>query len=150
MNESINTHRLVDIEGVSKRFVKSLDFAGKIAQKLGANLVKLPQTPFLRTLVSEHGPVVKIFKRKILAQTTRNQRPGNACRTFRTKRDFVSTLVFEGIHLLCHDIGRIAQCTLEHFGKLENGGRDFLIAVTLRHSPGAIRYMAKIPAIIRQ
>ncbi|MBT3361287.1 MAG: ATP-binding cassette domain-containing protein [Rhodospirillales bacterium] len=38
MNENTNNNRLVEIEGVSKRFVKSLDFAGKIAQKLGANI----------------------------------------------------------------------------------------------------------------
>ncbi len=38
MNEIIRDTRLIDIEGVSKRFVKSLDFAGKIAQKLGANI----------------------------------------------------------------------------------------------------------------
>lgn len=38
MSTSMNQTPLVEIEGVSKRFVKRLDFAGKIAQKLGANV----------------------------------------------------------------------------------------------------------------
>src|SRR4029079_10258797 len=60
-----------------------------------------------------------------------DQRAHDARRVLGTQGDVLPTAIGEGVHLLGHDIGRVADRALEDLGELEDRRRDLLEPETL-------------------
>ena len=99
------------------------------ADQLAADLVELAITALLRPLVTEHRAGVEDFLRQGLRQPVGDKRTTHARRAFRSQRQAIPTAIGEGVHLLRHHIGRIAERAGENAGVFENRGGPFFETV---------------------
>jgi hypothetical protein len=109
------------------------------ADQLDTGLVELALAALLRALVTEHRPGIEDLKRHLLGETAGDESTRHAGRVLRAQGDAGALLVFggllaahdEGVHLLGHDVGGVAEGALEHLGELEDRGGHLLEAVAL-------------------
>ena len=100
------------------------------ADRLGAELVVLAVAPGLRPLVAEHRAVVpELHRLRPLVHAVLDVGAADGRRALGAQRQRAPALVLERVHLLAHDVGRLADAALEQPGLLELGGDDVAVAV---------------------
>ena len=102
------------------------------AEQFHADLVELALAPFLRTFVAEHGAAIEELEGCLLRQPAADERARDTGGAFGTQGDAFAALGLEGVHLLRHDIGGIAQGAREHLGEFEHRRGDLAVAVARR------------------
>ena len=100
------------------------------ADQFHADLVKLAQPSFLRSFVAEHGAAIEKLDRHALRQPLGDETARHAGCILWPQGNFVAALVDESVHLLRHDIRRIAQGSLEHLAELEHRRGHFIESIT--------------------
>src|SRR5688572_10474074 len=83
----------------------------------------------LRTLVTEHRTHAPQFQARTAQQAVRDDRSHDARGRFGPQRQLIAALIGEGIHLLLHDVGVLADRALEEIRALYERHADFLVAV---------------------
>ena len=71
----------------------------------------------------------------MLTEAAGDHGSGDAGGRLRAERQRLASLIDEGIHLLGHDVGGVAQGPLEDFGEFEDRRGHFEIAIALRRGP---------------
>ena len=94
--------------------------------------MKLAQTPFLGSLVAEHGPGVPQALNLIVKQTVLFTGAHTGRRTFGPQGQAVAIAIFKGVHLFLDNIGDLTDGALEQFGLLQNRKADFTVAVACK------------------
>ena len=90
------------------------------ADHLGVDLVELAVAALLRALVAEQRAVGGDLERRILLPAIGEVGARDARGELRAQGERIPAAVLEGIHLLRHHIGRLAQRTREHLGLFEH------------------------------
>ena len=101
-------------------------------EQLDADLVELAEAALLRPLVAEHRAAVEEFQRRRLGQPVRQHRAHDPGGVLRPQRHLFAAAIGEGVHLLRHDVGVLADRPREDFGELEDRRRDLGKAVKRR------------------
>jgi len=132
-----NAERVQDLCAASDDLGIRQRFGG--AQDLHADLVELPVATLLRPLVAEHRAGIEHLARQVgLREAVGDQRATNPCGVLRPQSDAVAAAILEGVHLLRHDIGGIAERAGENAGVLEDRRRPFLGAVERGDPAGGV------------
>ena len=118
MQQLIRQHEQFDVR---RRFRR--------ADHLGVDLVELAEAALLRALVAEHRTMRGELQRRILLPALGQIRARDAGSEFRTQRKRISAAVLERVHLLRHDVGRLAQRAREDGGAFEHRNVDALETV---------------------
>ena len=104
------------------------------ADDLGVELVELAKAPLLRALIAERRAVGRDLQRRVLLPPFAQISAANPGREFGPKRDRFPAAVLEGVHLLGHDVGGLADGPREHRGRLDRRHLDPLEAVQPAHA----------------
>ena len=81
-----------------------------------------------------------------MSQTAGNKGARDTGRIFRAQCQHLAALVFEGVHFLGHDVGRVAQSSGKYFRALKNGGFDFIKTVAAGYCAHCVDYLAMTQA----
>ena len=107
------------------------------AEGLGAELVVLAIAPCLRPFVAEHRRVVpELHGLGELEHAVLDVGAAHRCRAFGTQRQLAPATVGKRVHLLAHDVGRVADPPGEQSGLFELGRDDLTKAVRREHVGG--------------
>ena len=105
------------------------------ADRLGADLVELPEPPLLRPLVAEVGTLVpELHRLRQLVHPVLDVGAADRCRSLGSQRDRTPALVLEREHLLADDVGGLPHAPLEQPGVLEDRRLDPRVARRARVS----------------
>ena len=96
--------------------------------QLDVDLVELPVAAFLRPLVAEHRAGIEHFLRQRLGEAIGDERAADSGGCLGTQRDAFTRAVGEGVHLLRHDVGGLAEGAGEDARILEDRRRPLLEA----------------------
>ena len=108
-----------------------LRVSGKIlcAVALHTELMELPESARLRLFIAiAGGQIIRLDGQGIVVQPMLEECPRRTGCSLGTQGDAVAALGQEGVHLLLHDIGGIADAALKKVGVLEHRRPHFLIA----------------------
>jgi len=107
-----------------------VDLRRRRADRLGAQLVVLAVAAGLRPLVAEHRAVVpELHRLRPLVQAVLDVQAADRRRALGTQGQRTAALVRERVHLLTHDVGRLAHAALEQARLFELGGDDVPVPV---------------------
>ena len=99
------------------------------ADRLEVELVELPVAARLRALVAERGAAGEdLDRQRALVQVVLEHGAEHAGGELGAQRDLTPAAVTEGVHLLAHDVARLAHTADEEIGVLEHRGLDRCIA----------------------
>ncbi len=104
------------------------------ADDLGVELVELAITALLRALVAEQRAVGGELHRRELLPAVRDISAADAGGELGAQRQRFAAAVVERVHLLRHDVGRLAERAGEDAGELEHRHVDAAEAVQLAHA----------------
>ncbi|PAV93305.1 hypothetical protein WR25_10456 [Diploscapter pachys] len=99
------------------------------AQYLGVDLVELAIAPLLRAFVAEHRTARRDLQRRVLLPAFRQERARDTCGELGPQGQRIAAAVRKGVHLLRHDVGRLADRAGEDLGRLEHRQVDALEAI---------------------
>ena len=99
------------------------------AVALHTELVELSESARLRLLIAvAGGQVVRLDRQRIVVQTVLEKSPRRASCALGTERYAVAALGDEGVHLLLHYVGGVADSALKEIGVLKDRRAHLLIA----------------------
>ncbi len=99
------------------------------ADRLQVDLVELPVTPGLGPLVAEGGADGPDLRGKLaVVQAVLQHRPQHPGGELRAQGDRTAAPVLEGVHLLGHDVGRLADAARVELGVLEHRQLEVAVA----------------------
>ena len=115
--------------GVNRRMIN--------AQRLRADLVKLPKTSGLRAFMPKHRQqVIELFRRRVRGRKIMLViRPHDGRRAFGTQGHVPFAFVFNNIHFFLHDVGFFADAARKEFDFFQRGRPNFGIAVQFENAP---------------
>lgn len=129
----LQRHALGDAELVQQlvRHHQQLDVRRRFgrAQYLGVDLVELAIAPLLRPFVAEHRAAGRDLQRRMLLPAFGQERARDTCGELRPQGQRIAAAVGESVHLLRHDVGRLADRAGEDLGRLEHRQVDALETV---------------------
>ncbi len=129
-------HRQVDELGLLRR--------GGHAIRLGANLPELSVAAGLHPLVPEHRPEVPPAGHRLaLGHRVLDVGPDRRRRALGAQGEAPASLVLEGVHLLPHDVRRLAHAAHEERGVLQRRGAGLLVAEAAERLPR--RSLQRVP-----
>jgi hypothetical protein len=96
------------------------------AEQLQADLVKLALAARLGALVAEHRPAIPEPLRPLAEQAVLDRRPHHRGRALRPQGAAALAAVEEGVHLLAHHIGGLADAAGKQLGDLQQRRADLL------------------------
>jgi hypothetical protein len=124
-------------ELVHRRKKLGVGQGGVRADDLEPDLRELPVPAALHPLVAKHRPdVVQAQGVAAIPEGVLDPRTGHPRRAFRAQRQRAPLAVRERVHLLVHDVRRLADRTDEELGGLEERRADLLSAERPEHLPG--------------
>ena len=102
-----------------------------LAQSLHAELVELAVASRLRTIIAEHRADVEELHESVRRiELVLQVRAHDRSRILGPQRKAALTSIGERIHLLFHDVGRLADAAQEKLRMLENRRADFMVPVS--------------------
>ena len=120
-------------KSTSSRMISTSAFGCRGADALGAPLVELAVAAGLRAVVAEHrAHVPQPVDAAGLREPVLDQRAHDARRALGPQRQRAALLVGERVHLLGHDVGRLADAAQEQLRRLEDRRADLPVAVARR------------------
>ena len=103
-----------------------------LAERLHVELMELPVAARLRPLVAEHrAHRVQLDGLGLHVEAVLDVRAQLGGRRLRTKGERIAPAILEGVHLLLHDVGDLADPAREELRALEDRQTDLAIAVRL-------------------
>ncbi len=131
-----------------------LDVGGRLgrAQHLEVDLMELTLAALLRPLVAKHRAGGEELQRQLLAEfAVGHEGPADARRArrvFRPQGERFTAAILECVHLLGHDVGRLADAARKKLGELEDRRRHLAIAVEARHVARRVDDMGEAPILV--
>ena len=111
--------------------------------------MELALPSLLRALVAEHRARGEDLQRQLLHKlAVRHEGAADAGRVFRPKGQRFVTAILEGVHLLRHDVGRLADAAGEQLGELEDRRRHLAVAVQARHVARGVDDVREAPVVV--
>ena len=111
--------------------------------------MELALASLLRPLVAEHRAGAEQLERQLLVQlAVGHEGATDAGGIFRPERQRFAATVLEGVHLLRHHVGGLADAAGEQFGELEDRRRHFPVAVEARDVAGSAHHMGEAPVLV--
>ena len=95
------------------------------ADRLGADLPELPEAPGLRALAAEEAAQVpQLHRLRLLVHAVLEVGAAHRRGALRAQGQRLARPLVERVHLLLHDVGRLADAAREQLGRLEGRGLD--------------------------
>jgi hypothetical protein len=111
------------------------------ADRLGAHLPELPEAAGLRALLAEEArQVPELHRLRQLVHAVLHVGARDRRGALGAQRDRAPTAVVEGVHLLLHDVGGLADAPREELRGFERRRLDAPVPGALEHALGGIRH----------
>ena len=109
-----------------------IDIRPRLIEDFHADLVELPVAALLRLLVAEHGAgVPELLHLAAAGHAVFQHRAHATGGAFGAQGQGFLVAVEEGVHLLVHHVGTLADATGEQLGVLDDGQADLAVAVAV-------------------
>ena len=136
-------HRDVRVPARLERDQLGVDRGILAPDRLGTELVVLPEAPPLHRVVAEHGHRIPDLDRLgQVVQAVLEIGPHHPRGALRTQRQLAVAPVPERIHLLAHDIGALARGAAKDAGVLERRRHHLAVAGAREDVPGLVEHGA--------